>query len=517
MHRFSLRWVRGVALFGLGILLVLCLTLKQKIPAFHAPLAPLPQDPLIQAYFNHSQASFYTEPYRHQQRLGDDLEQMIVETIASAQSSVDVAVHELNLPNIAQALKARHEAGVQVRVIVEHTYRQPLSQLQSQQIAKLDDRGRKKYQEFVQMVDLNQDGKLAAEEVVQRDAIAVLENAKIPIIDDTADGSKGSALMHHKFVVVDGQTVIAGSANFTWSDIHGDFGSPESQGNANHLLKISSAAVAQLFTQEFNAMWGGSTSPPRFGLQKPYRPPQTIALSPTSTVTVQFSPTSTRQSWEQSGNGLIGRTLSRAKQTIEMALFVFSDQHLSNLLEIDRQRGVEIRTLIDPQFAYRDYSEGLDLMGIAIADQKCQSEPGNHPWKQGMTTVGIPALPRGDLLHHKMGVVDRQTVITGSQNWSEAANYSNDETLLVIDNSIVAAHFEREFDRLYSTAILGVPPQLQHKLQQQKHCRTITAKSTPTPRAKLKTAKSKSKPKAKSHPKHKTESKGKGRVEKSTN
>jgi phosphatidylserine/phosphatidylglycerophosphate/cardiolipin synthase-like enzyme len=502
---FSSFWFRGAVLFGLGIVLVLCFTFKQRTPAFRAPLSSLPQDPLIQAYFNHSQAAFYTEPYRHQQRLGDDLEQLIVETIDSAQSSIDVAAHELNLPKIAQALKARQEAGVQVRVVVEHTYRQPLSQMKPQQISKLDDRGRKKYQEFVRMVDLNQDGKLAAEEIAQRDAIVVLENANIPIIDDTADGSRGSALMHHKFVVVDQQTVIAGSANFTWSDIHGDFGSPESQGNANHLLKINSVAVAQLFTQEFNAMWGDQTSSPRFGLQKPYRSPKTITLAPNSTLTIQFSPTSTRQSWEQSGNGLIGRTLSQAKQTIEMALFVFSDQSLSNLLEIDRQRGVEIRTLIDPQFAYRDYSEGLDLMGVALADQQCQTEVENHPWKQGITSVGIPALPRGDLLHHKMGIVDRQAVITGSQNWSEAANYSNDETLLVVNNPTVAAHFEREFDRLYSTAILGIPPQLQHKLQQQKHCRTITPKS--------KAAKSKHQ----SHASGKAESKGKGRAKKSTN
>ncbi|MCY7281998.1 MAG: competence protein ComE, partial [Cyanobacteria bacterium CAN_BIN43] len=61
-------------------------------------LSPLPQDPLIQAYFNHSQSSLYTEPYRQQKRLGDDLEQMVVEAIATAQSTIDVAVHEINLP-----------------------------------------------------------------------------------------------------------------------------------------------------------------------------------------------------------------------------------------------------------------------------------------------------------------------------------------------------------------------------------------------------------------------------------
>ena len=72
-------------------------------------------------------------------------------------------------------------------------------------------------------VDINQDGRLSPEEIAQRDALSILAQASIPIIDDTADGTKGSGLMHHKFMVVDRQTVITGSANWTMSGIHGDF------------------------------------------------------------------------------------------------------------------------------------------------------------------------------------------------------------------------------------------------------------------------------------------------------
>jgi len=77
-------------------------------------------------------------------------------------------------------------------------------------------------------------------------------------------------------------------------------------------------------------------------------------------------------------------------------------------------------------------------------------------------------LPKGDLLHHKFAVIDGQTVITGSHNWSTAANKNNDETLLVIQNPKVAAHFEREFARLYQNAQLGIPPSLQEKIDEQK-------------------------------------------------
>ncbi|MBE9102216.1 phospholipase D-like domain-containing protein, partial [Vacuolonema iberomarrocanum] len=210
---------------------------------------------------------------------------------------------------------------------------------------------------------------------------------------------------------------------------------------------------------------GGATDS-LFGLQKPLRPSQTIALTG-STVYVQFSPTSPTRDWWQSGNGLIGRVLYQSAQQVDLALFVFSDQNLSTLLEARSQTGVAVRALIDEGFAYRNYSEGLDMLGIALADQRCRIEEGNDPWRQAIATVGTPTLPEGDMLHHKFAVVDGRIVITGSQNWSHAANHTNDENVVVIDNPTVAAHFQREFDRLYDTAALGIPLRIQEKMQEQ--------------------------------------------------
>jgi len=70
-------------------------------------------------------------------------------------------------------------------------------------------------------------------------------------------------------------------------------------------------------------------------------------------------------------------------------------------------------------------------------------------------------------LHHKFAVIDGKIVITGSHNWSAAANYNNDETLLVIQQEQVAAHFSREFERLYGKAVLGVPVRVQEKMKEQ--------------------------------------------------
>jgi phosphatidylserine/phosphatidylglycerophosphate/cardiolipin synthase-like enzyme len=432
-------------------------------------IPPLKQDPFIKVYFNNerSRQAKYTEPYRHITRSGDNLEQIIVDAIASAKSSVDIAIQELRLPKIAQALAQRHQAGVKVRVILENNYSRPWSEFTQSEINRLNERALASYDEFFTLADRNRDSQLSSQEINEGDALVILQNAGVPIIDDTTDGSKGSALMHHKFIVVDGYDVIIASANFTPSDIHGDFAAPESRGNANNLLKIKDYTLASLFVEEFNIMWGDGPEGElnsQFGIDKPYREAQQFTIGE-SIVTVQFSPTSSRIPWNDSSNGLIGKTLKQATESIDLALFVFSEQRLADVLESLHQQDIEIRALIDSDFIFRSYSEALDMLGVTLSD-RCKYETDNSPWQEPIDTVGVPRLPGGDKLHHKFGLIDKQIVIAGSHNWSVAANVNNDETVVIIENATVAAHFIREFERLYDEAVLGLPVYIREEIEQ---------------------------------------------------
>ncbi|MGB3200744.1 MAG: phospholipase D-like domain-containing protein, partial [Nodosilinea sp.] len=417
-----------------------------------------------------NQAAVYTDPYRHITRHGDDLEQVVIDAIATAQSSIDIAVHEFSLPGIAHALSQQKAAGVAVRVVVEDTYSQPMAKRANPAaLAQFDEHAAAKASDLYTFIDVNQDGVLSEAELRDRDALTILAEANIPLIDDTADGSKGSGLMHHKFMVIDGRTVVTGSANWTLSCTHGDFSDPDSRGNANSILVIDSTPLAQRFKTEFNYLWGdgpGAQADSLFGLQKPYRP-SVLVSTPGSVLEVQFSPTSETKPWAQSVNGLIAKTLGQATRSVHLALFVFSEQGISNQLQPVANRGVPIKALIDPSFAYRNYSEGLDMLGVTLPDHNCKRD-NSVPWAQPITTVGVPVLPPGDKLHHKFAVLDQSTVLMGSQNWSQAANTTNDENLLVIRNATVAAHFEREFQRLYEGASLGMTPQLESAIAQQK-------------------------------------------------
>ena len=421
---------------------------------------PLPQHPNIQVFFNHSQASRYTDPYRNIERLGDNLEAVIIDNINLAKFSLDIAVQELRLPNIAKAIADAKVRGVKVRLILENNYSKPWSEFTPEKLKKLTSRDRDRYQEFQKFADINQDGQVSTDELDRRDALRLIKNNNIGWIDDTADGSKGSGLMHHKFVIVDDRVMLFGSPNFTMSDIHGDFTKPDTRGNANNLLKVDSPELAARFKQEFNLMWGdgpnGNTDS-LFGTNKPSRKIDYLIVG-NAQIRIKFSPDSSDTALEQTSNGLIATSISGAKKNVDLALFVYSDQYISNVLEERHNQNVQIRALVDPQFAYRDYSATLDMWGLQ-STQDCKLGKSSK-WRQPIKTVGIPNLIFGDTLHHKFAILDQNLVLTGSHNWTKAANHINDEVVVAIQNEMVAAHYQREYERLYKDATLGATAKL---------------------------------------------------------
>jgi phosphatidylserine/phosphatidylglycerophosphate/cardiolipin synthase-like enzyme len=415
----------------------------------------------IASYHNHNEYSRYTDPYRNITRSGDNLEAVIVQELSKAKSSIYIAVQELRLPLIAQVLVDKHRQGVDVRVVLEHDYN--FNVLQQRQVNN-DETDVTSVTSLAAMVDVNGNGRFEKKELLSRDAIYMLQYAGVPLLDDTSDDSMGSGLMHHKFVVIDGKRIIISTANFTMSCIHGDILRPKTRGNANSLIVASSTPLARIFTQEFSQLWGNGRQG-NFGQNKTYRGPQTVTVGG-SKITVQFSPTSRRFNWNNSVNGLIGRHVSTARKSVKAALFVFSDQNIANILQKSQKAGAKMGFIIEPGFAFRPYSELLDMLGLSMLDEvKCNYEPDNNPWSEPIAEAGQAFLIQGDMLHHKFAVVDGEKVIVGSQNWTDSANYTNDETLVIIQNKSISDSYTREYDRLKKSSYFGATRSLMEKIQ----------------------------------------------------
>ena len=432
-----------------GLVLSGC-TAQAQLLGQPPPPPPLPEG--ISLAFNHRPGSRYRSPIDGRWRAGDDLEAFVLKSIGEARSEILVAVQELSLPKIAEALVARRRAGVDVRVVIENTYSRPWSETHP---ADLDARGRHRQHQLRALGG--------------GDALVILRDGGVPVVDDTADGSAGSGLMHHKFVVIDNREVITGSANFTASCIHGDPDDPRSRGNVNHLLRLRSVELAALFRQEFEAMWGdgpGGAPDSRFGLGKAGGPMRWVRVGSVP-VGVLFAPHRRRE--EHHGLQVIDGLLEATREQADLALFVLSDQQLGDRLSSLHNRGVSIRLLADPGFANRSFSEVLDLLGVSLPDHRCRLEAHNRPRQSGIDGVGTPRLAAGDKLHHKLAILDEERVITGSFNWSPSAAHQNDETLLVIDSKAVASHFRAEIDQLWRGAELGITPRLQRKRERQLH------------------------------------------------
>ncbi|MFZ9228163.1 MAG: phospholipase D-like domain-containing protein [Prochlorococcaceae cyanobacterium] len=412
--------------------------------------AALPQAEGIEVVFNHNPRTRYRSPIHGQWRRGDDLEAFVLESIESAQSQILVAVQELSLPKVAAALVRKHQQGLDVRVVLENTYSTPWS---LQHDVDLSPHMRRRNQQLRQLG--------------WGDAVLMLQHGGVPMLDDTADGSAGSGLMHHKFMVIDAKTVVTGSANFTPSCIHGDPDDSRTRGNVNHLLRLHSTDLAEVFSAEFERLWGdgpGGAPDSRFGIAKGEGEPHQVMVQGTP-VQVLFAPH--RRNDPNNGLLWLETLLAGSQRRVDLNLFVFSAQNLSDTLQQLQRQGVALRVLADPGFANRSFSETLDLMGITMADHRCRLEAGNKPWPQGIAQVGTPNLRPGDKLHHKVAIIDEARVITGSFNWSPSAAHQNDETLLVIDSPLLAAHFRAEMDHLWRGADLGISQRLKRKLQRQ--------------------------------------------------
>jgi len=362
----------------------------------------------IQVYFNNPVAA---------PAVRVDLQQVTIGVINSANSTLDIAIYDLDLVDIANAIVEAKNRGVTVRLITDEDNN-----------------------------NLN---------LANAPAFAVLDAGGVEWIDDTEDGSAGSGLQHNKFIIVDGTKVLTGSTNFTQSGMLGDLdinGQLVNQGNANNIVVIASTQLASVYTTEFNQMWGdgpGGLNDSLFGLPKiDHELEITYTDVENIRVDVQFSPKSSTQ---YAGSTLdnMQNYVSAATSRIHIAQFVFSHQDIADRMQEQHSLGAEVKAIGDNSFYGRYYSEMNDIAGVVVLNPsglpEVDSVTGapNNAWTNPGESYRDGLMP-DDKLHHKYLILD-DVVLTGSHNISTAGAFTNDENMVIIHDANVAAQFEGEF------------------------------------------------------------------------
>ena len=237
--------------------------------------------------------------------------------------------------------------------------------------------------------------------------IQQLQDAGIPILGDQQEG-----LMHNKFVVIDRSEVWTGSMNFT------TYGTYEDN---NNLIRIRSTQVAEDYTNVFNEMFEAN----HFG-------PDARAASPNSSLTIDGTPVEIYFSPEDGIAAHILTLLQSAQESIYFMAYSFTSNDIGNAI---RQRA----------------ADGLTVSGVMDNDQINSSQGTEY---DVFMQVGLNVRRDGNagLMHHKVIIIDRKIVITGSYNFSNSAETSNDENVVIIHNAEVAAQYLAEFQRVYDQA-----------------------------------------------------------------
>lgn len=109
----------------------------------------------------------------------------------------------------------------------------------------------------------------------------------------------------------------------------------------------------------------------------------------------------------------IVREIKAAKQSIQIQAYSFTSQPIAKALIDAQRRGVKIRAILDKSNRTDRYSAATFLL-----NQKCE--------------VFID--DKHQIAHNKIIIIDEAVLITGSFNFSKAAEQSNAENLLVIRN-----------------------------------------------------------------------------------
>ena len=126
-------------------------------------------------------------------------------------------------------------------------------------------------------------------------------------------------------------------------------------------------------------------------------------------------------------SGLISGRIAHARESVRMQAYLFTDRHVAGALFSALRRGIEVEIVADG----------------------AQHESGGSPWLAPLQRAGARVYLNTAYAasHNKIVILDGTTVITGSYNFTRAAQSRNAENVVVITgNRAMARRFVSYFE-----------------------------------------------------------------------
>lgn len=210
-------------------------------------------------------------------------------------------------------------------------------------------------------------------------------------------------LMHNKFCIFDNKVIFSGSFNPTVKN---------NIKNDNNMIVYYSDYLAENYENEFSEIWNGV-----FG--KGSNVKYAIVILNDKKIENYFCP-------EDHCSSHVMNALNNAKKSIYFMQFSFTDNSIGNVLISNKNR--------------------LDIKGVM---EKAQNNTYAEFQRLADSNISIKWDSNKYNMHHKVFIVDNETVITGSYNPTRNADESNDENILIINDAYVAEKYLEEFNRVY--------------------------------------------------------------------
>jgi len=123
--------------------------------------------------------------------------------------------------------------------------------------------------------------------------------------------------------------------------------------------------------------------------------------------------------------------IDSANRSVYVAVYSFTRDDIADALIRARERGLDVRVVVESERAYERGSEYLRLRWAG---------------------VDIRLDTNSNLMHHKFMVIDGKIVGTGSYNFSVSAEDFNDENFIVLISGEIAELYSSEFMRVWMAA-----------------------------------------------------------------